>query len=83
MESPNLANGIVLGDTGDHHFPKSHSNSDRRIIDSEELLAVPGADLLLSEIAEEDLISMMSDSRTGNNSRSKREVIVNKEVRQS
>ena len=42
-----------------------------------------GVDLQLSEIAEEDLISMMSDSRTGNNSRSKREVNVNKEVRQS
>lgn len=65
IESPDMTSGIVLGDTGDHHFPKSHS-------DPKAIEADAPADMLLSEIAEEDLISMMSDKQTGNASHNSR-----------
>jgi hypothetical protein len=59
-ESPHTQ-GMVLGDTGDHHFPKSSVNSERNYTD----VQANGKDMLLSEIAEEDSMSMISDKNLG------------------
>lgn len=48
--------GFVLGDTGDHHFPK----------DKERPPGDQPHDMLLSEIAEEDSMSMISDRNLAN-----------------
>jgi len=55
---------MVLGDTGDHHFPKSQFGSERNYSDADP--KQPNSnnnqqDMLLSEIAEEDSISMISE----------------------
>lgn len=53
---------MVLGDTGDHHFPKSQFNSERNYSDADPKQPNNNQqDMLLSEIAEEDSISMISD----------------------
>lgn len=62
-----------MGDTGDHHFPKSHISSELNPNNLEGIPAING-DMFLSEIAEEDSISMMSDRNLANNNKQRQNV---------
>lgn len=63
IESSDMTSGMVLGDTGDHHFPKSQINSERNPIDEGTKI---NSEMFLSEIAEEDSTSMISERLQGN-----------------
>jgi hypothetical protein len=57
--------GLVHGDTGDHHFPKNTQSDAAANNTADPAAAAYQGEQLLSEIAEEDSISMVSDRQVG------------------